>query len=146
MRVKSRHSIGNRARQGGFTLAEVVISAAIAALSIGGIVSGYIIAAKRTEWTLCSSAAQMMAQRHLEQTKTARWSVLTNELAWWDGRVTNEPLDIPMAGAGVVIGTSTVTITTNDPPAGLVRVDCVWSLVSRGPFTNTAFALRFPEP
>jgi len=151
VRLKNRHPIGTNRGQRAFTLVEVVISAGIAALCIGGIVSGYITAANRAEWTLCSSAAQMMAQRHLEQTKTARWPTLTNdilydELALWDGAVTNEPLDIPVTGAGLVIGTSTVTISTNDPPARLIRVDCVWSLVSRGPFTNTAFALRFPEP
>ena len=151
MRVNSGQPIGSSRRRRGFTLAEVVITAGIAALSIGGIVTGYITAASRAEWTLCSSAAQLMAQRQLEQTRTARWPALTNailvdELGLLDGLVTNEPLDIPVSGAGVVMGTNFVTISTNDPPARLVRVDCVWSLVSRGPFTNTAFALRFPEP
>ncbi len=147
MRVKNSSVIGRRPGRGGFTIAEVVISVAIAAISIGAIISGYVISANRAEWTLCSSAAQLMVMNHLEQTKTARWDSFTNELDPISPFSTNEPLDIPITGTGVVDATNTVTITDtgSSPPSRLVRVDCVWSLMSRGPFTNTAFTLRFQE-
>lgn len=150
--MKAEIKIANSQRRslGGFTLAEVVISAAIAAISIGGIVSGYIISANRAEWTLCSSAAQVMAARHLEQSKTARWDSFagSTELDSLNGTTSIEALDIPVTGTGVIFGTNTVTVEdvpASDPPLKMVRVDCEWSLVSRGPFTNTAFALRFQE-
>lgn len=144
MNVRSQYVGGQRPTREGFTLIEVVICIAIAAISIAGIIWGYVLAANRAEWTLCSSAAQVMASRHLEQIKTARWDSLADELPSPTNFVSEEPLDIPVTGTGVLIGTNTVDVSevSADPPLRLLRVDCVWSLVSRGPFTNTAFALR----
>lgn len=148
MRVEFKTLRRNRSRSGGFTLVEVAISVAIAGLSIGGIVWGYIMAANRVEWSMCSSAAQAMAMRHLEQTKSARWDTLTDELVQANFPGATENLDLPVAGSGSVNGTNTITIVDvsgSDPPLRTVRVDCSWSLMSHGPFTNTVFALRFQE-
>lgn len=135
----------------GFTLAEVVISLAIAALGIGGIIWGYILTAQRAEWSTCSAAAQSMAMRRLEQTRAAKWDPLGNppvdELV--SGNFTNliAALDLPLAGANTVYATNVVTINlvNADPPLKLVRVDCVWSVLSRGPFTNTITTYRAPD-
>src|SRR5438309_6418668 len=62
-----------------FTLAEAMISIAVAAISIGGILYGFILFGQRAEWSTCSTAAQSMAMRRLEQTR-ARSEEHTSEL------------------------------------------------------------------
>ncbi|SRR6266508_5418846 len=132
----------------GFTLAEVIISVGIAGLGIGGIVWGYIITAQRAEWSTCSSAAQLMAMRPLEQARAAKWDPLgyppVDELVSTNFPTLVAALDLPLAGTNVVRATNTVTIHTicEAPPLKSIRVDCAWSVLGRGPFTNTVMTYR----
>ena len=136
-----------RARRG-FTLAEVVISMGIAALGIAGMVWGYIISAQRAEWSTCSAAAQVMAMRRLEQTRAAKWDPFgyprVDELVSSNFPTVTSPLDIPSIGTNNVLATNSVWIASlyDDPPIKVVRVQCVWSLMSRGPFTNVVITYR----
>ena len=153
IRMRIRHSdkfVGRVSR--GFTLAEVVISVAIAGLGIGGIVTGYIISAQRAEWSTCSAAAHVMAMRRLEQTRAAKWDPFgyppVDELVTSNFPPRVDPLDVPLAGSNNVYATNTVTIVplytdlNTEPPLKAVRVDCVWAIMSRGPFTNTLLTYR----
>jgi Tfp pilus assembly protein PilV len=142
-----------RAGRLGFTLAEVVISAAIAALGIGGMVWGYILTAQRAEWSACSAAAHSLAMGRLEQTRAARWDPLAypeevDELVEsnFNSNVV-AALNLPLAGTNTVDATTTVTIKliNTNPPLKMIRVDCVWSVLSRGPFTNTLTTYRSPD-
>jgi len=136
-----------------FTLAEAMISIAVAAISIGGILYGFILFGQRAEWSTCSTAAQSMAMRRLEQTRAAKWDPLgyyqgTNGLdevvpANFPVVITN--LDIPLIGTNTVRATNTTTITLVYTNLKMVRVDCVWSVLSRGPFTNTVITYRAPD-
>lgn len=136
----------------GFTLAEVIISVGIAAIGIGGIVWGYIATSHRAEWTTCSAAAQQMAMRQLEQTRAAKWDPMgypaVDQLSEGTTIITNIPLDLPLVGTTPVMAT-TVTTISSVPPNHVylkkIRVDCSWSLMSRGPFTNTVITYRAPD-
>jgi hypothetical protein len=136
---------------GGLTLMEVVFSLAIVALTIGSVVTGYVFAAQEMEGAACSAAAEFMAQRRVEQARAAKWDALADppvdELVGSNFPVVMAALDIPVAGNNPRYATSTTSIAviSNDPPLKLIRVDCVWSLSSRGPFTNTVATWRAPD-
>jgi hypothetical protein len=138
----------SRSARLGFTLVEVIISVGIATLGIGGIVSGYIISAQRAEWSTCSGAAQLMAMGRMEQVRIARWDpfALTpvDELVSSNFLQRVDPLQMALVGTNAVSATTTVTINTLyvDPPLKAIRVDCVWSVLSRGPFTNSILTYR----
>jgi len=134
----------------GFTLAEVVVAIAIATLSFGGVILGYVLTADRAEWSAYSLAAQSLAMQGVEQARGAKWDPKSwpcvDELG-----VTNythvEILDVPVSGQPVrATNYIRVTVVAQDPPLRELRADCVWSLRnglrSRGPFTNTVITLR----
>lgn len=133
------------------TLIEVVISMAIAGITISSIVAGYMFSARQLEQSACSSAAEFMARQRVEQVRSAKWDPLAtppvNELASSNFPVVVSTLDIPVALNAPLYATNSTTITTvsTDPPLKMIRVECVWSLLSRGPFTNTLTAYRAPD-
>ena len=135
----------------GFTLIEIVIALAIAGIAITGIVSGYMFSSSEMEKSACATAAECMARQRLEQARSAKWDTLANppvdELAATNFPVQVSALDIPVKGNNPLYATNITTITTasDDPPLRLIRVDCVWSLFPRGPFTNTITAYRAPD-
>ena len=134
----------------GFTLAEVVVAIAVATLSFGGVIYGYVLTADRAQWSAYSLAAQSLAMQGVEQARGAKW----DPKAWPsvdELGVTNytevDLLDVPVSGQPVQ-ATNYVSVTTvsQDPPLRQLRADCVWNLRngrrSRGPFTNTVITLR----
>ncbi|MEW6305451.1 MAG: hypothetical protein AB1705_18395 [Verrucomicrobiota bacterium] len=147
MHLRKLNPPGNQA----FTLAEVVISAAISALTIGGIIYGYIMSAQRAEWSAYSLAAQSAATLRLEQTRAARWDTQAtpqvDELV--SANFTNlvVDLDLPTASGLRTRATNYTTITTvtTDPPLKFIRVDCVWQFTTGKVFTNTAATFRSPD-
>ncbi len=138
-------------RSSGFTLEELVTSIAIASFTIGGIVSGYMGAAQRTEWAAYSQAAQSLAQQRLEQTRAAKWDPFAypsvDEVVSTNFPDTTLPLDIPLttnAAPTAFLKISIVTLSSN-PPLKSVVVSSIWSTWKRGPFTNTVSSLRSPD-
>lgn len=136
----------------GFTIAEVVVSMAIAALAFSGIIYGYVSASQRAEWSSYSLAAQSLAMQRMEQTRAAKWDPLgyppvENEFHQSRYPMTIEILDIPIAGTNIVYATNFTTIrdVPGPSPLRMVRVDCVWSFLGRGPFTNAVATLRSPD-
>jgi type II secretory pathway pseudopilin PulG len=144
-------SCSSRRCSSGVTLVEVVISMAIAAITISSIVAGYVFSARQLEQSACFSAADFMARQRIEQARSAKWDPLAdppvNELVASNFPVVVSPLDIPVAANNPLNATNTTTITTvsTNPPLKMIRVDCVWWLLSRGPFTNTLTAYRAPD-
>lgn len=150
MRIAKGRIFGQRPPVPGFTLAEVVVAIAIATLSFGGVIYGYVLTADRAQWSAGSLAAQSLAMQGVEQARAAKWDPkawpAVDELG-----LTNyaevDILDVPVSGQPVMATNYiSVTLVSQDPPLRQLRADCVWCLIngkrSRGPFTNTAITLR----
>jgi|KBSMisStaDraftv2_1062788.scaffolds.fasta_scaffold66505_3 Tfp pilus assembly protein PilV len=131
------------------TLVEIVVSLMIVALSMGGIISMYIQAAVRAEYSAHNLAAQMMAVGGLEQARAAKYDpsgapptdelVATNFPARWD------VLDVGYSSSAMSYATNTYTITTvsTNPAVKMVRVDCTWRFPGRNVvITNTVSTYR----
>lgn len=142
----------------GFTLTEVVVAMAIAALVFAGVIVGLTQSTYRGEWAAYNLAAQNLAQQGIEQARAASWDpqapipvdncTQTNFLA-----TTNNILDVIIRNTNVMIyGTNTWTITdiypsTNTYPMKMIRVDCTWPWLHNGVatvFTNTVVTYRAP--
>ena len=127
------------------------MSLAVAAIGMSGIISGYVVAARRAEWSSCSAAAQAMAMERLEQTRAAKWDPdafpSVDELVSSNFPVVVQPLDIPVVGTNTVLATTTTSIASVSvaPPVRMVRISCVCSLKARGPFTNSMISYRSPD-
>lgn len=139
--------LGNTA----FTLVEVVVSAAVAAMTVAGIVYGYTQSTKRAEWSGYSLAAQALAVQRLEQTRACRWDpdAGVDQLVSASFGVQTLVLDIPIIGTNAAYATNITTITaisTNPPLLRMVRVDCIWKFPVTGRFfTNTVATYRSPD-
>lgn len=131
-----------------FTLAEVVITSAIAAMVVGGCIYGYVMAATRAEWSAYSLAAHSLAMQRLEQARAAKWDPMGYPPA--DDLVpTNFPmqinvLDIPISKTNLVYATNftAITVLQSNPPLKMIRVDCLWRFMDHGLFSNTVVTYR----
>jgi type II secretory pathway pseudopilin PulG len=141
--------------QRAFTLTEVVVSIGIAAFTVGGVVACYLLAAQRAEWASASAAAHRAAMLKMEQWRGARWDQAVPDdsfdrlLAGGSPVTLTEEtvLDMPITGPGEIRATNltTLTVMPDDPPRLLIEVECVWSMPTRGPFTNRLTTLRAPD-
>ena len=146
--MKISQQIRKKTRNSAFTLVEVAVSMVIAGNAVGGIISGYLQAAKRAEWSAYSLAAHSLVIQRLEQARAAQWDPMVNidELIKLQGTLT-AILDIPQSGTNTVVGTVTTTITdvTNQAPQlRMITAQCVWQFQDRGIFTNTITSYRAP--
>lgn len=134
-----------------FTLIEVVISSAIAALMIGACVYGYVLSAQRAEWSAYSLAAASQAMQRLEQARAAKWDPLgfppVDELVPANFPLEANILDIPISGTNRVLATNltTIELVSTNPPLKLIRVDCVWPFTDGSTFTSTVQTYRAPD-
>jgi len=140
-----------------FTLAEVVISLAIAALVFAGIILAYVQSSRRAEWTGYSLAAQALAVQELEQARSAKWDVQSvppvDELTNLPS-VTWSVLDLPVSGNNVTYATNyisvkTISVSTTPPESvRMVKVDTVWPFAKGRAttyFTNTVANYFAPD-
>ena len=139
------------ARSGwGFTLPEVVISVAISSIAIGGIMYGYVISAKRAEWSGYSLAAHTAALQVLERSRAAKWDPTRDPVM--DMLTTNQfpvesvLMDIPVTGTNAVYATVRTSISTisASPHIKMIRVDCTWPFMNGRTYTNTVVTYRSP--
>jgi len=159
-----RHCCAGRARrEGGFVLSlwEVLISVVIVAVVFGSIINGYLIGAKKTQWTGYSLAAQSLSLQAVEQVRSAVWDIamgnteitnmnlngkvltLTNGNWMMTGFTTNI-MDIPWHGTNYIVATNFITVQVlfangvTNPWIQLqsVRVDTVWPFDGWGNFTT----------
>jgi len=149
-------SIPRKGRRAGcslkaFTLAEVVVSLAIASTVITGIITGYINCVYHAEWLACSAAAQSQASQRMEQVRAARWDTLASppldEVASNQFPVVIQPLDLPRSGGKVILATNrtSISVISQDPPVRLIRVECTWRFPGRRVYTNSLASYRCPE-
>ena len=152
-RVKPENVNGRRLSRydRGFTLAEVVISMAYAALITSGIIYGYTLSVKRAEWAANSTAAQALAKQRMEQTRSAKWDYQSypaiDQVLPSSFPVVTNVLDTPVSGTNSTLATVTTTITviSTNPPMKMVRVDCVWRAATGRQCTNTVATYRAPD-
>ncbi len=136
---------------GGFTLAEVCVATAIAAMTVAGIIHGYTQSTKRAEWSAYSLAAQALATQRLEQTRACRWDTETgvDQLVTGNFPTQTVLMDIPVIGTNGFYATNTTTITVisgTAPQLRMIRVDCTWRFPTTGRvFTNTVATYRSPD-
>jgi Tfp pilus assembly protein PilV len=169
----SQTRAGNRLRVAGMTLAEVLISMVIVAMMFTAIINGYLVAAKRAQWTGYSLAAQSLSVQCLERARSAVWDIAMNKneltnmtlmakaydasTKTWSGYTTNI-LDVPWKGTNFLLATNFVSIQliyqnnkTNVPvQMQMLRVDTVWAFNAWGNFsvrlyTNTTCTYLAPD-
>jgi len=178
MGLLNRRFVGGKSMQtraprgsGGFTLIEVVISAAIVGLVFGGVINCYIQTGVRIEWTGYSLAAQSLASQVVEQTRSASWDPaqatpvnnLTNlnlTAANYDSSTrtytgyTTSILDVPYSGTNVVPATNFVTVqmiyVNGDAKVQMqfIQVNTVWPFYYRKGnlyFTNSVSTMVAPD-
>lgn len=138
-------------RVAAFTLAEVVISTAIASIAVGGIIYGYVLSARRAEWSGYSLAAQAVAMRIIERTRAAKWDPSASPPVDYltDIQFPQEKalMDLPVSGTNAIYATNYITITTVStyPPLKMIKVVCVWPFMNGRLYTNTLVDYRSPQ-
>jgi len=143
-------NLTNPRRDYGGSLVELVIAMAIAVVTIGGSVKGYILTARKAEWSAYSLAAHSMALQRIEQTRAAKWDPSAwpaiDRVLQGNFPAQTNVLDVPIAGTNIVYGRvyTTVTNIAAYPPLKMVRVDCIWPF-QQGMFTNTVITYRAPD-
>jgi type II secretory pathway pseudopilin PulG len=144
----------NQSRPGkycAFTLTEVVFSLAIIGLTAGGIINGYVQAARLTDWQAHSLAAQSLANQRVEQCRAAKWDTRSfppvDQLVASNFPTISKQMDLPTVSTNAAFATIYTTITTvsASPPLRMMQADCVWRFPGRGWFTNTVVTYRAPD-
>jgi prepilin-type N-terminal cleavage/methylation domain-containing protein len=135
-----------------FTLVEVVVSIAILALVMAGMINGYVQTNYRAEWSSMSLDAQSFATEAIEQVRAAQWSLnggtVTNQLQQLPAKFywTNTML-IPSTGRLTnVVTTISVTNISINPALYQFSASCVWYFPGKtSSFTNTVITCRAPD-
>jgi prepilin-type N-terminal cleavage/methylation domain-containing protein len=152
MRFSQEIERGRADCERGFTLAEVIVAIALTALVLGSLINGYIITARRAEWTAMSEAAQQLVIQRMEQARAARWdltaSVPIDQLVATNFPTVTLPLYTPMGGTSFTTCTNVTTINqvSATPPVKMIRTDCCWSFVNGRLYTNSLMLYRSPDP
>ena len=134
-------------------MVELLVCMTITGFTMSAMVAGYILAARKAEWTTVCSAAHRLAARQMEQAKGA---TSTNRLYSLAGTLV-ETLELPEIGADPLTATVTTTINrvslntsvlSGSPHIEMhaVRVECVWDYTDLGPFTNVVCGYCLPVP
>ncbi len=134
-----------------FTLIEVAVALAIAALVMAGMFEGYTMASRRAQFSSYSLSASATAMKQMERIIASQWVIsgvsVTNIFNPVLTAVQTNALCMPSSGTNLVYATNYTTITqiSTNPPYLMVRVDCVWNFMGMGLFTNTMAVLRGPD-
>jgi prepilin-type N-terminal cleavage/methylation domain-containing protein len=141
----------------GFTLIEVVISIAILALVMSGLIYGYVQANWVALWSSMSLAAQSFASEGAEQARAADWRPRDYPPASGPGTMDEWPsgtsithigqMDIPgdtsTNNQFSVTNLVTVTDVSINPPIRQIRSECYWVFARDNILcTNTVILLR----
>ena len=133
------------------TLVEVIVALAITALTVEGIVAGYIYCTTSALKAELAQAANARAMERIEEARSARWD--TSSWPIVDQLVaTNFPdevvsLDMPGSGTGGTSATIETTISqiSLTPPIRSIQVDCIWQFRGVQLITNTIETIRAPD-
>lgn len=129
------------------------MAAAIALMTVAGIIYGYTQSSQRAEWSGYSLAAHAAATQRLEQTRACRWDTETgvDQLVAANFPQQVVLLDIPVVGTNAFFGTNVTTISTisaTAPQLRMIRVECRWRFLPRAGCSPTLWsptAHRMPD-
>jgi type II secretory pathway pseudopilin PulG len=134
-----------------FTLVEVVMSIAILALVMAGMIYGYVQTNNRAIWSSMSLVAQSLVVASVEQARAAKWNVYTSSGGSDDelppGTYTNiftNAVLVPSTGATMTVtNILQITTVTTLPPVRQIYAHCWWKFPPNGQwFTNSVIMLR----
>jgi type II secretory pathway pseudopilin PulG len=158
MLVRCRQMVEQKPRvlRAAFTMIEVLISFAILALVVAGVIYGYAQTNRFAEWSSMSLAAQSYALQGLEQVRAAKWDLQANPaIDDWPvppGGTTNLPpqsdiMDVPVSGAPFYVTNNIKLISiSTSPQLREVWSQCVWTFPRTGQlYTNTVITYRAPD-
>jgi prepilin-type N-terminal cleavage/methylation domain-containing protein len=134
-----------------FTLIEVAVALAIAALMMAGMFQGYTLASRRAQFSAFQLAANAMAMQQMESIVAATWVISgTSKTNIFSPSRTNTQVNalcVPSSGTNLVYATNYATVQqiSTNPPYVMVQVNCVWNFMGMGVFTNTVSVLRAPD-
>jgi len=135
-------------KQAGFTLIEVAVAVAMAALLFAAIFRAYTVIGRRVQFAAYSLAAHSAAMQQLEQAMSAQWVPSQGVLTLFNtyANTVSNSLYLPNFNDIVVPYTNFVTISnlSANPPYAMIRVDCVWCFADMGVYTNTVAIIRAP--
>ncbi len=120
----------------------------LAVMVIGGSIYGYVMGARRAEWSAYRLAANSLALGRVEQARASKWDPqgypAVDELVSSNFPITTNILDIPISRTNIVYATNvtTITVISTNPPLKMIRVDTSWRFLNRGNFTNTVVTYR----
>lgn len=142
-----------------FTVVEVVLSVAILALAMVGMIYGYVQTNYRAEWSSMSLEAQALAGQSVEQALAAKWDVHARSSVTGPGtsdelpaptnyvQIFTNALLVPGTGQPITV-TNYVSITTafKNPPVRQIWADCRWQFPTTGRwYTNTVITYRISD-
>lgn len=145
------HALNRDQRNLGATLLEVLVSIAITAVTIAVSVNGYVMSAKRAEWSAYSLAAQSLAVQRLEQARAAKWDPYGSPSVDLVVPASFPPqvnvLDVPVSGTNIVYATNftSITVISTNPPLKAIYVECVWPFMHGRIYTNSIISYRAPD-
>jgi len=132
------------------TLVEVVIALAITALTVGGIVSGYIYSSNVAMQDSLEMAACTQAQARIEQARSAQWDVsaypAVDQLVATNFSNVVVNLNLPDSQTVTIPATVQTTIAqvSLTPPVRLIHVDCIWQYRDLT-MTSSVETMRAPD-
>ncbi|NBV23989.1 MAG: hypothetical protein EBS05_18985 [Proteobacteria bacterium] len=132
-------------------MTEVVVASAIAAITMAGVLEGYVQSQERADWSGCSLAAQALAVQRLEQTRAARWDTEAgvDQVIATNFPTLLLPFDLPVSGTNVLYATVITRITTLSavpPMLKMIQVDCIWRWARKNRLTtNSVATFRAPD-
>ena len=137
--------------QSGMTLVEVATALAIAAVVIGGIISGYNFCTQASQKSALLLAANALALQRVEETRSATWDTA----AWpvvdqlFETNFPAKVVTLDVSGDGKAVIPATVYTYINQisttPPLKRVRADCVWQYRGTVWLTNSVETCRAPK-
>jgi type II secretory pathway pseudopilin PulG len=134
----------------GMTLVEVVMALGITALTVAGIVSGYIYTSNVAVQDSLDLTAITQAQARIEEAHSAQWDVsaypAVDQLVASNFPDRTVILNLPDSTTVALPATVHTTITqiSVTPPLKLIHVDCTW-LAGSNPVTISVETIRAPD-
>ncbi len=134
-----------------FTLIEIAVALAVSVLVMAGMFKGYTMASRRAQYSSFQLAAEAMAMQQMESIVAASWVISGTSITnMFSPSLTNTQVNalcVPSSGTNLIFATNYATVKqiSTYPPYAMVEVNCVWSFMGMGTFTNTVAVLRSPN-
>jgi prepilin-type N-terminal cleavage/methylation domain-containing protein len=143
--------VRNRPASPAFTLIEVAVSVAIAALVMAGMFQGYTLASYQSQYSSFQLAANAMAMQKVESIYGSYWKAtgvtMTDLFNPSISQTQTNALCLPTSETNLIYATNYATVTqiSSNPPYALITVNCVWNFLGNGLHTNTVCVIRAPD-